>query len=237
MAHSAGVSDGQGRIEVIDPGAVTGHNYKVTFEDDGSGTLLWNVTDVTNSTKILSGYEQGATYSDPGYPAADGLAWKVTGPPDAFKQFAVVANKDDSCTEAAPCQGTQDWGGFGGLVPDTSPGRVNQSDGYAWFFHGGGAAGNSYDNMISRIIRGSGWKYLIPNDFEYRFTYEDDNYAYLAYTSGSLVRVPFEMWDVTQGFRLVSWLYDYDGNEKYGLHANDHPGSGGSNDPYTDWHY
>ena len=88
-----------------------------------------------------------------------------------------VANKDDSCTEAAPCQGTQDWGGFGGLVPDTSPGRVNQSDGYAWFFHGGGAAGNSYDNMISRIIRGSGWKYLIPNDFEYRFTYEDDNYA------------------------------------------------------------
>ena len=41
MAHSAGTSDGQGRIEVIDPGAVTGHNYKVTFEDDGTGTLLW----------------------------------------------------------------------------------------------------------------------------------------------------------------------------------------------------
>jgi len=114
---------------------------------------------------------------------------------------------------------------------------VNQSDGYAWMFHGGGAAGNSYDNMISRIIRGSGWKYLIPNDFEYRFTYEDDNYAYLAYTSGSLVRVPFEIWNVTEGFRAVSWLYDYDGNDAYGLHANDHPGSGGSNDPYTDWHY
>ena len=237
MAHSAGTSDGQARIEVIDPGAVTGHNYKVTFEDDGAGTLLWNVTDLTTSNKILSGYSQGATFSDPGYPAADGLAWKVTGPPNAFKQFAVVANKDGSCTEEAPCQGTQDWGGFGSLVPDTSPGRVNQSDGYAWFFHGGGASNNAYDTMISRIIRGSGWKYLIPNDFEYRFTYEDDNYAWAAYTSGALVRVPFEIWDVTQGVRLTSWFYDFDGNDKWGLHATDHPGSGASNDPYTDWHY
>ena len=237
MAHSAGTSDGQARIEVIDPGAVTGHNYKVTFEDDGAGTLLWNVTDLTTSNKILSGYSQGATFSDPGYPAADGLAWKVTGPPNAFKKFNVVANKDGSCTEEAPCQGTQDWGGFGSLVPDTSPGRVNQSDGYAWFFHGGGASNNAYDTMISRIIRGSGWKYLIPNDFEYRFTYEDDNYAWAAYTSGALVRVPFEIWDVTQGVRLTSWFYDFDGNDKWGLHATDHPGSGASNDPYTDWHY
>ena len=74
---------------------------------------------------------------------------------------------------------------------------------------------NAYDTMISRIIRGSGWKYLIPNDFEYRFTYEDDNYAWAAYTSGALVRVPFEIWDVTQGVRLTSWFYDYDGNDKW----------------------
>jgi hypothetical protein len=242
MVHSAGVSDGQGRVEVIDPGAVTGHDYKVTFEDDGSGTLLWNVTDVTTSNKILSGYAQGGTYSDPGYPAADGMSWKVTGPPNAFKQFAVVANKGadangNECTEAAPCQGSQDWGGFASMVPATSPGRVNQSDGYAWFFHGGGAANNAYDTMISRIVRGSGWTYLIPNDFEYRFTYEDDNYAYAAYTTTSLLRVPFEMWDVTNGFRLVSWLYDFNEDDKYGLHPTDHPGSGGANDPYTDWHY
>ena len=233
MAHSAGTSDGQGRIEVIDPGAVTGHNYKVTFEDDGAGTLLWNVTDVTTSNKVLSGYTQGGTFSDPGYPAADGMAWKVTGPPNAFKNFIVVANADGSCTEEAPCQGSQDWGGF----PTAYTGRNNQSDGKGWFFHGGGAAGNSYDNMISRIIRGSGWTYLIPDDFEYRFTYDDDNYAWAAYTSGALSRVPFEMWNATKGYRLISWFYDYDGNDKFGLHANDHPGSGGANDPYTDWHY
>jgi len=91
--------------------------------------------------------------------------------------------------------------------------------------------------MISRIIRGSKWTYLIPYDFEYRFTYEDDNYAYLAYTSWSLIRVPMELWNVTQGYRLPLWSYDYDTNEAWGLTPYDSPGSGGSNDPFTDWVY
>ena len=75
--------------------------------------------------------------------------------------------------------------------------------------------------MISRIIRGSG-EISDSNDFEYRFTYEDDNYAWAAYTSGALSKVPFEIWDVTQGVRLISWFYDFDGNDKWGLHATDH---------------
>ena len=239
MTHSAGTSDGLGRVTVIDPGVLTGQDYEVTFAEDtvtGSatkGSILWNVTNKTSGAKVLSGYKQGALFTDPGWPAADGLTWSVTGPPNAFKNFIVTANLDGSCTEAAPCQGSQDWGSF----PTSYTGRVNQSDGKGWFFHGGGASSSGYDVMISRIIRGSGWKYLIPNDFEYRWTWEDDNYAYAAYTSGSLVKVGFEMWDVTQGFRMAPWFYDYDGNDIWGLHANDHPGSGGSNDPYTDWTY
>jgi len=239
MTHSAGTSDGQGRVEVIDPGVVTGHDYKVNFEEDtvsGSpteGSLLWNVTDVTSGSQLLTGYTQGSTYGDPGFPAVDGLTFKVTGPPNAFKNFIVTGNADGSCTEDVPCQGSQDWGGF----PTAYTGRANQASGDGWFFHGGGSSSGSYDTMISRIIRGSGWKYLIPNDFEYRFTYEDDNYCYLAYTTGSLVRVPFEIWNVTEGYRLCPWSYDYDGNDKWNLTANDSPGSGGSNDPYTDWIY
>jgi len=239
MTHSAGTSDGQGRIEVIDPGVVTGQDYKITFEEDtvtGSptkGSLLWNVTNVATGSQVLTGYEQGSTYGDPGFPAVEGLTFKVTGPPNAFKNFLVTANGDGSCTEEAPCQGSQDWGGF----PTSYTGRANQASGKGWFFHGGGASSGSYGTMISRIIRGSGWKYLIPNDFEYRFTYEEDNYCYLAYTSWSLIRVPFEIWNVTEGYRLCPWSYDYDGSESWGLHANDHPGSGGANDPYTDWIY
>jgi len=239
MTHSAGTSDGLGRVTVIDPGVLTGQDYEVTFAEDtvtGSatkGSILWNVTNKTSGAKVLSRYKQGSLFTDPGWPAADGLTWSVTGPPNAFKNFIVTANLDGSCTEAAPCQGSQDWGSF----PTSYTGRVNQSDGKGWFFHGGGASSSGYDVMISRIIRGSGWKYLIPNDFEYRWTWEDDNYAYAAYTSGSLVKVGFEMWDVTQGFRMAPWFYDYDGNDIWGLHANDHPGSGGANDPYTDWTY
>ena len=239
MTHSAGTSDGQGRVQVFDPGVVTGHDYKVTFEEDtvtGSatkGSLLWNVTDTNTGSQLLTGYQQGSTFADPGFPAADGLEFKVTGPPNAFKNFLVVANGDGSCTEEVPCQGSQDWGGF----PTAYTGRVNQSDGYGWFFHGGGSSSGSYDTMISRIIRGSGWKYLIPNDIEYRWTWDDDNWAYAAYTSGSLVKVGFEVWNKTLDFRYCPWFFDFDENEAFGLHPNDSPGSGGANDPYTDWIY
>jgi len=232
MTHTAGTSDGQARIEVIDPGVVTGHTYEVSFAtDEATGSILWNVTDATSGSEILSDYTQGSLFTDPGFPAADGLTFKVTGPPNAFKNFLVTAHGGG--VQDPPLQGAQDWGGF----PVAYTGRVNQSNGTGWFFHGGGAGGNAYDVMISRIIRGSKWTYLIPNDFEYRFTYELDNYAYLAYTSWSLIRVPFEMWNITQGYRLCPWSYDYDGNDAWGLHANDHPGSGGANDPYTDWIY
>jgi len=232
MTHTAGTSDGQARIEVIDPGVVTGHTYEVSFAtDEATGNILWNVTDATSGSEILSDYTQGSLFTDPGFPAADGLTFKVTGPPNAFKNFLVTAHGGG--VQDPPLQGAQDWGGF----PVSYTGRVNQSNGTGWFFHGGGAGGNAYDVMISRIIRGSKWAYLIPNDFEYRFTYEDDNYCYLAYTTGSLVRVPFEIWNITQGYRLCPWSYDYDENDAWGLHANDHPGSGGANDPYTDWIY
>ena len=106
MTHSAGTSDGLGRVTVIDPGVLTGQDYEVTFAEDtvtGSvtkGSILWNVTNKTSGAKVLSRYKQGALFTDPGWPAADGLTWSVTGPPNAFKNFIVTANLDGSCTEA-----------------------------------------------------------------------------------------------------------------------------------------
>ena len=150
-----------------------------------------------------------------------------------FDDFSVIANANGSCTESSPCQGSQDWGNFN----QTYTGRVNQSDGSGWFFSGGGVSDNQYQSMLNRIIRDSGWDYLANDIFEYRWTYEDDNYAHTGYGNGSLIRVPFEVWNVTKGFRLLVWMLDYDSNLKFGLHATDHPGSVESNDPYTDWIY
>ena len=64
MTHTGGTSDGLGRYEVFDPGVVTGNDYKVTFEEDtvtGSptnGSLLYNVTNTTSSSQVLTGYSR-----------------------------------------------------------------------------------------------------------------------------------------------------------------------------------
>ena len=105
-----------------------------------------------------------------------------------FENFLVTAHGGGVLDP--PVQGSQDWGDF----PTANTGRVNQKDGSAWFFHAGGAAGNTYEDFIRRVVRQSGWDYLKNNVFEYRWTYEDDNYAYNAYggSSGSLIRVPLK---------------------------------------------
>ena len=238
--HFAGASDGFISVRITNPAKLRGGTYTVTFEEDtvtGSatkGSILWSMADSLSGEVLLS----KKRISSPS--GADTLLFmgnnygfqvRTTGTPVAFKNFLVTAHGGG--VQDPPLQGAQDFNGF----PVTYTGRVNQSNGTGWFFHGGGASLGSYDGMISRIIRGSEWKYLIPDDFEYRFTYEDDNYAYLAYTSSDLIRVPMELWNITLGYRLPLWSYDYDENKKWGLVPNDHPASGGDNDPFTDWIY
>jgi len=238
--HLVGKSDGAISVRITNPAKLRGGTYIVSFEEDtvtGSstiGTNLWSMADSVSGDVLISkkSVSKATGIDTLLYWGNDfGFQVRTTGPSEAFKDFLVTAHGGGTLDTAL--QGAPDWNGF----PTAYTGRVNQSNGTGWFFHGGGASSGSYDTMISRIIRGSGWKYLIPYDFEYRFTYEDDNYAYLAYTSNDLIRVPMELWNITLGYRLPLWSYDYDENKKWGLVPNDHPGSGGSNDPYTDWIY
>jgi|GEM_PF-4427732 len=236
LNHYAGTSDGFINVRITNPAKIRGGIYTVTFKEDtiaNDGSLLWSMADSSTQEALLSDLPISSIFGNDTiafFGNNFGFQVRVTSPSNSFKTFLVTAHGGG--VQDPPLQGSQDWGNF----PTSYTGRVNQSNGRGWFFHGGGGGG-TYEDMISRIIRGSGWKYLIPNDFEYRFTYEDDNYAYAAYTTGSLIRVPFEMWNITLGYRLCPWFYDFDGNEKWGLHATDHPGSGGTNDPYTDWTY
>jgi len=226
-----GPSDGDVFPIVIDGTVLTGDDYKVTFTDnDSDGVTEWTLTNLTTGTVLLK--DQLNQTGDNNYSITEGFQLRVLGAPLSFKNFLVTAHAGG--VQDPPLQGAQDWGGF----PVEYTGRVNQSNGTGWFMHGGGAGDGSYSTMLSRCIRGSGWDYLIPNDFEYRFTgMGQDNYAWAAYTSGSLIEVPFEFWDITRNVRMIPWFYDYDENEAWGIHANDHPGSGGTNDPYTDWIY
>lgn len=76
--HAAGTSDGSVTVLVVDPSATTGHDYSVTFDTLGGGTV-WNLTDVTTGTVLLS--NQTNQSGDEDYLVVDGLHVKTSGPP------------------------------------------------------------------------------------------------------------------------------------------------------------
>ena len=79
--HSAGGSDGSVSIWVVDPAAVTGDDYKVTFDDVG-----WYVIDPSTSDTLVEQWtNQGADGPDD-YPVVEGLFVTVAGP-----EFGVTA--------------------------------------------------------------------------------------------------------------------------------------------------
>ncbi len=85
VAHGSGVSDGTVLVTVIDPSALTGDNYKVTFDASG----LWSLIDVTKGTTLLTKQAQSATGSVPGGFVVDGMQVTAFGPPPGMKEFLI----------------------------------------------------------------------------------------------------------------------------------------------------
>ena len=83
----SGASDGSVAALVLNPGALTGDTYKVTFDDTKSPTE-WSVLDVTKANKVmLSG--QTNQSNDDNYLFVDGVIVKVKGPNPGMLGFAV----------------------------------------------------------------------------------------------------------------------------------------------------
>ncbi len=74
--HSLGASDGSITVEVVDPTAITGDAYKVTFDDDG-----WNVINTSTGETVVSGWTNQGTEGLDDFPIVDGLLIKAFGPP------------------------------------------------------------------------------------------------------------------------------------------------------------
>jgi hypothetical protein len=119
--------------------------------------------------------------------------------------------------------------------------------GAQWGIHTGaaGIAGDyHYPVFVGRVFRGDNFSRFVPYDFELRFTATGGR-GYLAFTSGAVVDVPFELWNIGIGspndpsddFRMIPLINDFDGNGAFNLCPSDHPISGGDNDPETDWIY
>ncbi len=252
-----GASDGSVSPFVMDPNALNGHDYEVTFFDTDDGPA-WRLTDLTADSIVLD--SQFNQLGDDNYLIVDGMLVKVSGPPNDFKSFQVVANAAGVIDPPVPgAFGTAQPRGF--PTPDGgNPPTTMNANGQRWVIHtadnggssGGGTRGG-YDAFLSRTTRdGSNWPEIIPHDFEIRFT-DALNYgiveADFGYAADYLLEVPFEIWDIgintpddpSDDVRMTPFMLENDDDGTFNLSAYgpgaEHSVSGADNDPFTDWIY
>ena len=147
-------------------------------------------------------------------------------------------NSTESNSDAAGLSVLQEhvWINYDGVLAWAT----NSSGGYYFATQGGGTPA-SEESYYERVFRGTNFDRAIPNDFEMRFT-ESGGQAWLAYTSGNVIDVPFELWNVgdlsdpSDDYRMLPFVYDVDGTESYNW-SGDLEDSGADNDPGTDWVY
>jgi hypothetical protein len=200
VSHS-GVPLSDGRVEaiVLDPMALTGHTYKVTFftethlEDDQEIIeTFWRVTDMETGVDVVPRWSNQS--GDEDYPIADGLLIKVHDVEDGLKAVVQVANADgplrdqsdwpDELADEAgePYGGNDVWHDGSASADSLTTGR--------WYVSAGGGRGE-----IERMIRNI--ENAQDHDFEMRFT--DEGGVYLWWYEDEFdtwAEIPFEVWDV-----------------------------------------
>ncbi|NOY76662.1 MAG: hypothetical protein GXO76_02200 [Calditrichaeota bacterium] len=233
-----GASDGSVIAYVIDPTQTTGDEYKVTFTADTSGNVTWNLIDVTTGEVKLE--NQTNQSGDDNYVMVDGLMVKVMGPAKGFHGIWQVHNANGPIP-GCDVNPNEDIMWIHWL---NAPGYPTQQKQGGWVFvtHGGGTP-NSEASFIARVLRGTNASRAIPYDFEMRWTAEGGK-AYMGYTTGSVVHVGFELWNIgsntwddpSDDYRMIPWIYDVDGDDQFSFFGDD-PSSSGNNDPASDWIY
>jgi hypothetical protein len=243
--HPQGGSDGKVIATVVDPSKVTGNSYEISFAGT-IGNTTWTLVNKTTGKTVLTGVKEslGAVA-----PLVDGLQVDMTGAPNDFKNFIVTANAGGKlATPAMGCfafnsNGFPLWQG----LDRPAAGQMKNSTAL-WGIHTGMNSATmdpSYAFFLTRVPRGgANWPRVIPYDFEIRFTAAGSK-ALMAFSSGNIVQVPFELWNIGIGtpdntaddFKLAPLVYDEDANDMWNLLKSDHTVSGGTDDPYTDWIY
>ncbi|MDX9781275.1 MAG: T9SS type A sorting domain-containing protein, partial [bacterium] len=88
VLHPVGASGGQVGVTVVDPFAITGHDYSISFHYNAdSSAIVFDVTDVTDGVLLSSNNPQVSDLSEKGSaPVVDGVEVKVAGPPAGIKE-------------------------------------------------------------------------------------------------------------------------------------------------------
>lgn len=200
-----GGSDGSVVVKVVDPTAITGHDYKVVFgkkkigvDEEGNDIFedVWHLLDVTTGDTVLKDQTKQITDpSDEEFLTADGLFIQVFGAPKDAKRtpngspaLIEVAGPngpltpDDYDSQGAPFGGNLVWHSLNAAV-----------DGPRWYVSAGGGSGTE-----SRLLRNNNIGNAVPFDLEMRFT-EQGSIMWWAFDNGELGPVPFELWNVGVG--------------------------------------
>jgi hypothetical protein len=245
-------------IDPRNPNFKEGNQYKVGFEGTGSD-VTWFVE--RNQTRILE--NQTNQTADVESPIVDGIQFRVQGAPQDFKGFDMTANgltpdiTGAECTYEITQVGSDmkgvsaDW--YRDVLLSIHGGALSgcydpmQAGGGYFFCVAGGPSIGDHQAALGRWTRdGSRWERIIPNNYEIRWTGDAGNpagKAWMAFTTGSLVDVPFSLWflgpnlnDPSDDIRMMPWLFDDDEDDVFSFKL-DHTASGGNNDPYSDWIY
>lgn len=240
--HTAGLSDGGVTVVVVDPSALTGLTYTITFDTLSANNYYWKVTRGDGVVVLDKQTNQKADVSSP---IADGLQFKVQGAPLDFTNFQVVSNANGPLSP--PAGAAADYYDYPGL------GRTNienqQATGAEWFVASTDDLDPTYERFLSRVSgyaggygeANMGMGALVPNDFEIRFTATGSD-VISAWDDSVMVHVPFEIWSVgnaakndpSDDFQIFAQMLDFNLDRQFNYSGADHAISSGSNDPYTD---
>lgn len=171
VQHPAGQSDGSVTAEVADPLAITGHDYKVTFDDSDPSNIVWNLIDITSNNKVVLADQTNQT-GDDNYRVVDGLLVKVSGPDFNVKSIVEIQN---------------------------AAGPVDPPDNVGWswnstheFYVSTDVSGSDFSRM--------NWRGLIGiDDWEFRFTATGSEYYDWNTDEKWPNRCPFEVWNIGPG--------------------------------------
>ncbi len=233
---------------IADATLLNGHTYLITFFQGGS-ELLWRLRDQTTG-QIK--WDNGVISSLPEYPhpVIDGVQYRVIAVSPGVQDFRCVADANGPRPDSLS-QGAFLFNGSGfptTLGPPQFPYDRPQPNagGASWGIHTGSLNSTdfSYSRFVVRVLRNDNLSRFARYDYELRFTTAGGR-GYLAFMSGAVINVPFELWNIgistpnnsSDDFRMIPLLNDINRDNVFNLDSIDHPLSGGDNDPETDWIY
>ena len=203
--HGSGSSDGSVVATVIDPFSVTGDDYEVSFRlNDEETTLVWDVKNTSDGTTLISGnaiqsgadMETGKTVGTDANPIVEGLQIHVTGAPDDLKWVGVTANAGGAL--ASPLDALAYWYFPNYLIAGGDYTGQQTTTEATWFFNSGPQYGSDGEAMLGAMFPytggyaepGAGIGFIIPDDFEVRFTGLGKAINY--WGDESVIDVPFD---------------------------------------------